>query len=126
MIARETDYGDDGDDNVTHHESAVLVPAQVRELGQRVKRMLRITRDKAKLGNTPFITFNVYRSPNNKKTVFGYHQFKSQAAEDKIKFHQTPLGIPVAQAFEETRRFAVSACISAIWIDDPDRLFEMG
>jgi hypothetical protein len=87
--------------------------------------MLRITRDKAKLGDTPFITFTVYRTPKDSTTVCGYHEFAYQVAEDKVRFLQTPLGIPVAQAFEETRRFAEAKGISAIWINDPNRLFKL-
>ena len=35
-----------------------------------------ITRDQAiKLAERPFVTFKVYRSRQDKKTVFGYHEF---------------------------------------------------
>ena len=102
-----------------------MAPAQVREPGQGVKRMLRITRDKTELGDAPFITFNVYRSPKGNRTICGYHEFTYQASGRKAILHWTPLGIRVAQAFEDTRRYAESKGISAIWVNDPNRLFEM-
>ena len=83
-----------------------------------------VTRDQAKLGSAPFVIFKVYRSPQDKKTVFGYHEFSYQASERAFKIHTTPFGILVEQAFNEARRFADSWGISAIWIDDPDRLFD--
>ena len=86
--------------------------------------MLTITRDKAELGSAPFITFTVYRTHKDTMTVCGYHQFDHQVSEKEVMFRQTPFGIPVAQAFEETRRYAESKGISAIWIDDPNRLFD--
>ena len=86
--------------------------------------MLRVTRDKAKLGDTPFVTFRVYRSPKDNTTVCGYHEFAYLVAGDRVRFHHTPFGIPVAEAFEETCRFAVWKGVSVIWIDDPDHLFE--
>jgi hypothetical protein len=86
--------------------------------------MLRITRDKAEFGSTPFITFKVYRSPKDKRTVYGYHEFR-YASGNKVKGDQTPLGIPVAQAFETTCRVAESSGIAAIWVDDPQRLFDL-
>ena len=86
--------------------------------------MLTIKRDKAELGGVPFITFTVYRTPRDNKTICGYHEFSDQASENSFRFHKTPLGIPVVQAFEETCRFAESEGISAIWVDDPSRLFE--
>jgi hypothetical protein len=66
--------------------------------------MLTITRDKAELGSAPFITFTVYRTHKDTMTVCGYHQFDHQVSEKEVMFRQTPFGIPVAQAFEETRR----------------------
>jgi len=86
--------------------------------------MLTITRDKAELGSAPFITFTVYRTHKDTMTVCGYHQFGHQVSEKEVMFRQTPFGIPVVQAFEEARRYAESKGISAIWIDDSDRLFE--
>jgi hypothetical protein len=70
--------------------------------------MLTITRDKAELGSAPFITFTVYRTHKDTMTVCGYHQFDHQVSEKEVMFRQTPFGIPVAQAFEETRRYAES------------------
>jgi hypothetical protein len=83
-----------------------------------------ITRNQVKLGGAPFVTFKVYRSRQDKKTIFGYHEFGHQASERAFKIHTTPFGILVEQAFNEARRFADSWGISAIWIDDPDRLFD--
>jgi hypothetical protein len=86
--------------------------------------MLRITRDKAELGDAPFITFTVHRSPKD-KTVCGYHEFDYEgAAAKEVRFNPTPYGVPVALAFERTRRFAESKGIPTIWIDDPNCLFE--
>jgi hypothetical protein len=82
-----------------------------------------ITRDQAKLGSAPFVIFKVYRSPQDKKTVFGYHEFNYQASEDSVTFSRPTFGVPVEQAFEYARRYAAERRISAIWIDDPDRLF---
>jgi hypothetical protein len=87
--------------------------------------MLRITRDKAELGDAPFVTFKVYCSPKDNMTIYGHHQFAHQGAENKVKFYYSPFGIPVAHAFGETRRFAESKGISTIWIDDPNQLFEL-
>ncbi len=84
-----------------------------------------ITRDQARMGGAPYVTFKVYRSPQDKKTVFGYHQFSYQASEDSFNFCSYALGVPVEQAFDKARRFAEERGISAIWIDDPDRLLEM-
>jgi hypothetical protein len=83
-----------------------------------------ITRDQAKLGGAPFVTFKVYRSPKDGKTVLGYHEFSYQVSEDSFKFRHSDFGIPVAQAFDVVRDFAAERGISAIWINDPDRLFE--
>jgi hypothetical protein len=38
----------------------------------------------------------------------------------------SPAPSPVAQAFEATRQFALKERFSAIWIDDPRRLFADG
>jgi hypothetical protein len=86
--------------------------------------MLRITRDKTAFGNAPFITFTVYRSPKNKTTVYGYHEFR-YASGNKVRDDLTPLGIPVGQAFETTCRAAEASGIAAIWVDDPDWLFDL-
>jgi len=83
-----------------------------------------ITRNQVKLDGAPFVTFKVYRSRQDKKTIFGYHELGHQASERAFKIHTTPFGILVEQAFNEARRFADSWGISAIWIDDPDRLFD--
>ena len=87
---------------------------------------MHITRDKAELGDVPFITFTVYRTPKDNKTICGYHEFSYRASEDSVKFAKPSFGVPVAQAFEEARRYAEANGIPAIWIDDPDRLFEPG
>jgi hypothetical protein len=84
-----------------------------------------ITRDKAEFGDTPFVTFKVYRSPKDKKTVIGFHEFSYQASENSFRFANPPLGVPVAQAFDIARRYAEERGVSAIWIDDPDQLFGM-
>jgi hypothetical protein len=42
----------------------------------------------------------------------------------KVRFNPTPYGVPVALAFERTRRFAESKGIPTIWINDPNCLFE--
>jgi hypothetical protein len=84
-----------------------------------------ITRDQARLGDAPFVTFKVYRSPQDKKTVFGYHEFSYRASEDSVKFAKPSFGVPVAQAFDRARRYAEERGISAIWIDDPDGLLGM-
>jgi hypothetical protein len=93
---------------------------QVR--GQKSGRMF-ITRDQAKLGGAPFVTFKVYRSPQDKKTVFGYHEFNYRASENSVTSSRPNFGVPVEQAFESARRYAEERGISAIWINDPDRLF---
>ena len=86
--------------------------------------MLRITRDKAELGDAPFITFTVQCSPRD-KTVCGTHEFDYEvAAAKEVRFNPTPYDVPVALAFERTRRFAESKGIPTIWIDDPNCLFE--
>ena len=84
--------------------------------------MLRITRDKAELRGAPFVTFRVYRS--NMDSVCAYHDIVYHLTGNRIRVRHTPFGIPVAQAFEETCRFAKLKRISAIWVDDPDRLFQ--
>jgi hypothetical protein len=86
--------------------------------------MLKITRDKADFGDAPFITFTVYRTPKDNKTVCGYHDFR-YASENKTRGDHTQFGIPVAQAFETTCRFAEASGIAAIWVDDPSRLFDL-
>jgi hypothetical protein len=81
-------------------------------------------RDQAGFGDTSFVTFRVYLSPQDKKTVFGYHQFSHQVSEDSFNFRHSDFGVPMAQAFNEAWRYAESKGISAIWIDDPNRLFD--
>ena len=83
-----------------------------------------ITRDQARMGGAPYVTFKVYRSPQDKKTVFGYHQFSHQVSEDSFNFRHSDFGVPMAQALTEAWRYAESKGISAIWIDDPNRLFD--
>ena len=83
-----------------------------------------ITRDQARMGGALYVTFKVYRSPQDKKTVFGYHQFSHQVSEDSFNFRHSDFGVPMAQAFNEAWRYAESKGISAIWIDDPNRLFD--
>ena len=85
-----------------------------------LKRMVRITRDKAELGASPFVTFKVYSS--TKATICSEYR----KAGREVSLGSTPLYLPIAQAFEEARRYAEANGIPAIWIDDPDRLFEPG
>jgi hypothetical protein len=47
------------------------------------------------------------------------------ARKPLIRVNVTLHGVPAAQAFEETQRFAKSMGIWTIWINDSDRLFEM-
>src|SRR3954467_12536034 len=77
-----------------------------------------ITRDKAKLGGAPFITFTVYRPSGDKTTVCGFNIFNHQEAGKEVLRGSTPLDLPVMQAFKETCRFAEERGISAIWISD--------
>ena len=49
--------------------------------------MLRITRDKAELGDVPFITFTVQRSPRD-KTVCGTHEFDQHSLQKSFDFMQ--------------------------------------
>ena len=86
--------------------------------------MLKITRDKTKLEDVPFVTFTVQRSPRD-KTICGNHELDYQSRQKSFRFHGDVCALPVAQAFEETCRFAKSMGIWTIWIDDSDRLFDM-
>jgi hypothetical protein len=89
--------------------------------------MLTITRDQAELGDVPFITFTVwmYRPNEPDATVCGFHTFPMQEAGREISQGQTPLHLPVAQAFEKAHSYAKSKGISAIWISDPNCLFDL-
>jgi hypothetical protein len=86
--------------------------------------MLTITRDKAELGDALFITFTVYRTAKDNTTVCGRHEFAYQSAERRLCFARSFPAIPVEQAFDSARRYAESKGVSAIWIHDPNGLFE--
>jgi hypothetical protein len=87
-------------------------------------KMLKITRDNTELGDVPYVTFTVQRSPRD-KTICGTHEFDQHSLQKSFRFHATLYLLPVAQAFEETCRFAKSMGIWTIWINDSDRLLEM-
>jgi hypothetical protein len=97
---------------------------QARGQGSGVIGMLRITRDKAELEDAPFVTFTVYRTSKDNTTVCGRHEFAYQSAERRFCFARSLPAIPVGQAFDSACRYAKSKGVSAIWIHDPNRLFE--
>jgi hypothetical protein len=70
----------------------------------------------------------VYRSNKDNTTVCGC--YLAPEAEPvgsfagRVAIKHNCLDLPVAQAFEETLRYAESKGVSAIWINDPDHLFD--
>jgi hypothetical protein len=89
--------------------------------------MIRVTRDKDELGDVPFIGFNVwmYRPIEDEATVCGYQMSHEREAGIDCFSQRSPLWIPVAQAFENVCHDAKAQGISAIWINDPYRLFDV-
>ena len=87
--------------------------------------MPKITRNKDELGDVPFIAFNVwtYSSNEDEASVCGYQVLHEREAGINSFRQRTSIWIPVAQAFENARHDAKTKGISAIWINDPDRLF---
>ena len=89
--------------------------------------MIRVTRDKDELGDVPFIGFYVWmpRPIEDEATVCGYQVSHERKAGIDCFRQRTPIWIPVAQAFENACRDAKAQGISAIWIKDPYRLFDV-
>jgi hypothetical protein len=89
--------------------------------------MIRVTRDKGELWDVSFIGFNVwmYRPIEDEATVCGYHMSHEREAGIDCFSQRSPLWIPVAQAFENVCHDAKAQGISAIWINDPYRLFDV-
>jgi hypothetical protein len=89
--------------------------------------MIRVARDKDELGDVPFIAFNVwtYRTNGGEAIVCGYQvSHEREAGIDCFK-QSSLIWIPVAQAFENACHEAKTKGISAIWINDPYRLFDV-
>jgi hypothetical protein len=89
--------------------------------------MIRVTRDKGELWDVSFIGFNVwmYRPIEDEATVCGYQMSHEREAGIDCFSQRSPLWIPVAQAFENVCHDAKAQGISAIWINDPYRLFDV-
>jgi hypothetical protein len=87
--------------------------------------MIRVTRDRVKLRDVPFIEFRMWEErpifPNEKASVCGGHW-------DPVlrSWNSQKRPIPAKQAFELTRQFALDKGISDIWIDDPDQKLDVG
>jgi hypothetical protein len=88
--------------------------------------MIRVARDKAKLGDTSFIRFWVWLEPSNssneKASVCGGYWDPVSGSWNSQK-QPIPDPTPATQAFELIRQFALKKGFSAIWIDDARRLF---
>ena len=89
--------------------------------------MIRVTRDKDELGDVPFIGFYVWmpRPIEDEATVCGYQMSHEREAGIDCFSQRSPLWIPAAQAFENACHDAKAQGISAIWINDPNRLFDV-
>jgi len=98
-----------------------------RDQGSGVEGMIRVSRDKDELWDVPFIAFNVwmYRPIEDEATVCGYQVSHEREAGIDCFSQRSPIWIPVAQAFEQTLRYAEEKGVSAIWINDPDQRFDV-
>jgi len=81
--------------------------------------MIRVTRDRAKLGGDRYIFFRVCY-PSEGKPFGAYSVHDPEKRSDGIK---TP-SLPIEQVFEEARWFAKSNSIPGILIDDPKQQFD--
>jgi hypothetical protein len=92
--------------------------------------MIRVTRDRAKLGDTPFIEFMVFEdrlrfSNADEAPLCGTYAFRDHVLGRGSSQSRFPGGFPVKQAFIEACRDAQSKGFSAILIDDPDQRFDV-
>jgi hypothetical protein len=89
--------------------------------------MIRVTRDQDELGDVPFTGFYVWtHRPNKDETIVcGYQVSHEREAGIECFSPLTPIWIPVAQAFENACHDAKTKGVSAIWINDPRRLFDV-
>jgi|1185.fasta_scaffold173141_2 hypothetical protein len=81
--------------------------------------MIRVSRDEAKLGDTPFVRFWVCY-PSEGKPFGAYSLHDPEKRSDGIKTSS----LPIEQVFEEARWFAKSNSIPGILIDDPKQQFD--
>ena len=85
--------------------------------------MIRVTHDKAKLRDDDFVWVIVERhnaSSETQATVCGSCTFPVPGQADRLGPK-----LPVEDAFKQAYLFAKEKGFSAIWIDDPDRLFDV-
>ena len=85
-------------------------------------RALTFTVNRDELGDEPSIIFTLSRFDDGK--IFCALGYPNEQIEGGKAWLSRPLSLPVERAFENACRFAESQGISAIWVDDPDRLFD--
>jgi hypothetical protein len=92
--------------------------------------MIRVTRDRAKLGDTPFISFMVYEDRPNfpnaaEATLCGTYSFRDPVLGCGSSQFRFPGGFPVKHAFVEACCVAVDKGFSAILIIDHKQQFDV-